>query len=177
MLKSPAACPRQYTYHVNQCCALVQVFSAVGDPARREDSAYLGHFANDGTSCLSPDTVEDYRRESTSAANTSPVWVEGCHCALQADRPIRQGEEILFSYGEGYWLSRRGHEGVGSRIRCVGTASPRRAPSERLKHALEKARPKKGQAKKKKTAASEKAKLRKKAAADASKGARARGFG
>ena len=30
------------------------VFSAVGDPARREDPAYLGHLANDGATCAPP---------------------------------------------------------------------------------------------------------------------------
>jgi len=30
------------------------VFSAVGDSARREDSAYLGHLANDGATCAPP---------------------------------------------------------------------------------------------------------------------------
>ena len=106
------------------------VFSAVGDPARREDPAYLGHLANDGATCAPPPTVavaycgcsllwllltmavayygcsystaaaavdllarcasparvEEYRSEAAAAANAVPVWVEGCHFALQAGR-------------------------------------------------------------------------------------------
>ena len=90
------------------------VFSAVGDPERRADPAYLGHLANDGAMCAqpsvavpttavatvsilavadavglrarcaSPERVEEYRSEAAAAANAVPVWVEGCHLALQA---------------------------------------------------------------------------------------------
>ena len=35
------------------------VFSAVGDPARREDPAYHGHLANDGATCAADAGGED----------------------------------------------------------------------------------------------------------------------
>lgn len=147
-------------------------FSAVGDPSRRDDPAYLGHLANDGSICLSPDGAGNYLRESAEAANAAPVWIEGCHCGLQAGRRICKGDEIVFSYGEGYWLSRSGHGGIGEDIRRLGSAS--HEPRGRLKQALQRARPKQ-QAKKQTTKAGQKAKLRKRLT-DVKKGT-ARGFG
>ena len=83
--------------------------------------------------------------------------------ALQASRPICAGEEVLYAYGEGWWLSRGGnegaHEGAGrSSILTVGAAMPPRAEGDRLRRAL-KPRPAKGASK-----AGGKAKPRKKGA-------------
>ena len=103
--------------------------------------------------------------------------------ALQASRPISTGEEVLYAYGEGWWLSRGGnegahegqHEGAGrSSIRTVGAAMPPRAEGDRLRRAL-KPRPAKGASK-----AGAKAKPRKKGAprAQPKKGAaKPKGFG
>lgn len=117
--------------------------SAVGDPTRRDDPSYLGHFVNDAATCASPDGVAAYRRDSAAAANVEAVLLEGCHFALRALRPIDADAEILASYGEGYWLSRNGHAGVGADLRRVGTAPPSRDQSARLKEALQRARPQK----------------------------------
>ena len=143
--------------------------SAVGDPSRRDDPTYLGHFANDKVVCESPNTIEDYRRESVDGANCEPILVEGCHFALQALRPISEGEELLFSYGEGYWLARNGHNGVGTDLRCIGAPPPGRVQqAERLQQALQRARPQK------KAGTGSKAKS--KAKANKSKPRAARGF-
>ena len=109
-------------------------------PARRDDPAYLGHLANDGSTCLAPARLEEYRREAAAAANAVPVWVKGCHLALQASRPIAEGEEVLYAYGEGWWLTRGGHEGVGTNIRVLGSGMAARKQSERLKSALRSSR-------------------------------------
>eukprot|EP00310_Coccolithus_braarudii_P009393 CAMPEP_0183373938 /NCGR_PEP_ID=MMETSP0164_2-20130417/112912_1 /TAXON_ID=221442 /ORGANISM="Coccolithus pelagicus ssp braarudi, Strain PLY182g" /LENGTH=279 /DNA_ID=CAMNT_0025550889 /DNA_START=84 /DNA_END=923 /DNA_ORIENTATION=- len=116
------------------------VFSAVGNPSLRDDPAYLGHLANDASTCLEPKRVDDYRREVAAAANAVPVWVEGCHLALQASKPIAEGEEVLYAYGEGWWLTRGGHEGVGANIRVVGSGMVQRTQSERLKSVLRNSR-------------------------------------
>lgn len=147
--------------------------SAVGDPSRRDDSSYLGHFANDGCMCISPDLVEAYRQESPGAANCEAVLLEGCHFALQALKPIEEGDELLFSYGEGYWLARNGHDGVGVDLRCIGTAPPTRLQMKEgalLKQALQRAR--KG-ATKKAGAGAKRAKKAKKATQQTA----SRGFG
>ena len=103
--------------------------------------------------------------------------------ALQASRPISAGEEVLYAYGEGWWLRRGGnegahegqHEGAGrSSIRTVGAAMPPRAEGDRLRRAL-KPRPAKGASK-----AGAKAKPRKKGTprAQPKKGAaKPKGFG
>ena len=83
--------------------------------------------------------------------------------ALQASRPICAGEEVLYAYGEGSWLSRGGNEGAlegagRSSILTVGAAMPPRAEGDRLRRAL-KPRPAKGASK-----AGAKAKPRKKGA-------------
>jgi hypothetical protein len=101
--------------------------------------------------------------------------------ALQASRPISAGEEVLYAYGEAWWLSRGAnegdHDGAGSGILAVGSALPPRAESDRLRRALG-PRLAKGASKK----AGAKAKLRKKGASPvqpkkgAAKGA-AKGFG
>ena len=147
--------------------------SAVGDPSRREDSSYLGHFANDASTCRSPDDIDAYRRESSSAANVEPVLLESCHFGLRALRPIDYGEEILFSYGEGYWLARNGHAGVGSDLRCIGTAAPSRDQGERLKQALKRSRPQK----KKKAGSAGKRGTKPKSKSKPESGTSSRGFG
>jgi len=88
--------------------------SVVGDPALRGDPAYLAHFCNDGATLFaSGGSVSDaerelYSRASAAAANAAQVIIEGCHHGAVALRPIAAGEEVLVSYGEGYWLSRAG---------------------------------------------------------------------
>ena len=120
--------------------------SAVGDPSRRDDPSYLGHFANDGATCASPAEVAEYQRASSVAANVEAILLEGCHFALRAVRPIAAGDEVLRSYGEGYWLARNGHVGVGTELERVGSAPSARAQSERLKQALQQSRPRKKKA-------------------------------
>ena len=136
-------------------------FSAVGDPARRDDPAYLGHFANDACSCLAPDDVERYRRESQERANAEAVVVENCHFALRATKPIAAGEEVLRSYGEGYWLARAGHAASPDELARVGAGPPTGAAAAeaQLKRAVARSRPAKrarkaggGGGRKKKTA-------------------------
>lgn len=79
--------------------------SCVGDPKRDDNAAYLGHFCNDGSMCNSQDGVSDYRMKSLACANAASVTLEGCQLATQATRAIRRNEEVLVTYGEGYWLS------------------------------------------------------------------------
>ena len=147
--------------------------SVVGDPARREDASYLGHLANDAVTCLSPEERDAYIQASTAAANVEPVLVESCHLALIASRSIPAGQEILYSYGAGYWLARRGHAGVGEDLRVIGAGPPKRpqtAESGRLRRALK--QPTAGKAKGQRPAGSRKTRVHKSA-----KKAPARGFG
>ena len=148
--------------------------SAVGDPARRDEPAYLGHLANDGSTCASPTDKETYRRDSTRAANAEPVLIESCHFALVATRSIQTDEEILFCYGEGYWLARAGHGGVGTNIKRLGASAPDLAGANdnKLSRALKQSRPRKGA----KARQPSKAKLRKQQAAAKNVKPAAKGF-
>jgi hypothetical protein len=85
----------------------------VGDPCLINDTAYLGHIANDGAILTQGDDVSRtvYSRASADAANAAFQDVhEGCHFGLFATQPIPKGREIFVSYGEGYWLSRGTNE-------------------------------------------------------------------
>ena len=79
--------------------------SCVGDPRLDDCPAYLGHFANDGSVCDSVERIGEYLEETGAAANADHVTLEGCQLGTQATRDIASGEEILVTYGEGYWLS------------------------------------------------------------------------
>ena len=141
--------------------------SAVGDPARRSEAAYLGHFANDGSTCDAPERVTEYRAASAAAANACAVVVQHCHFALQASRSIRTGEEVLLTYGEGYWLARGGHRGEGIDLQRVGAGVPNEGrPNGKLDAAVRASRQPK-LAKKAPSKAGAKAKARKQAAAAA----------
>jgi hypothetical protein len=53
--------------------------------------------------------VAAYSRLSASRANAAQLPLEGgAHFATIATRAIAAGEEVLISYGAGYWLSRAG---------------------------------------------------------------------
>lgn len=84
--------------------------SCVGDPRLGADPAYLGHFANDGSTCAVPADVAQYDASSKTAANADHVNLEGCQLATQATRPIEAGEEIFVSYGAGHWLTHSGFD-------------------------------------------------------------------
>ena len=88
--------------------------SVVGDPSRKTDPAYLGHIANDAA-CLN-DNVDAYEQTSSEGANAAHLCLEGCHFVTIATRDIEENEEILVSYGEGYWKGR----GTNSNARSAG---------------------------------------------------------
>eukprot|EP00566_Odontella_aurita_P018250 CAMPEP_0113528308 /NCGR_PEP_ID=MMETSP0015_2-20120614/1772_1 /TAXON_ID=2838 /ORGANISM="Odontella" /LENGTH=326 /DNA_ID=CAMNT_0000426825 /DNA_START=83 /DNA_END=1063 /DNA_ORIENTATION=+ /assembly_acc=CAM_ASM_000160 len=94
--------------------------SIVGDPARNSDPAYLGQLANDAA-CLRPgEDVKVYEESSAAGENAAHLSIEGCHFATVATRPIGVGEEILVSYGEGYWLSRAGVSAIDRSSKTSG---------------------------------------------------------
>ena len=109
--------------------------SLVGDPSLATDPAYCGHLCNDGASLCIDDALSSkqgstsstdgkssspqagtsdvdvaaYSRLSASRANAAQLPLEGgAHFATIATRTIAAGEEVLISYGAGYWLSRAG---------------------------------------------------------------------
>jgi len=87
--------------------------SIVGDPSRNADPAYLGHIANDAA-CLvvvgndknNNDDQGAYEHKSSAGTNAALLMLEGCHYVTIATRDIEESEEILVSYGVGYWRGR-----------------------------------------------------------------------
>lgn len=76
-----------------------------GLPLLDQDSAYLGQFANDGgrpPRCESQ--ISSYVLESYELANAMHQPLLGCHMVTVATRSIREGEEILVTYGPEYWM-------------------------------------------------------------------------
>eukprot|EP00961_Rhodomonas_salina_P160149 2156298-Rhodomonas_salina.2 len=94
--------------------------SVLGDPLLCGDAAYLGHMANDGAcpdfSKREPGTAlfdvveaekEQYDTASAARVNAELISLEGCHMVTKALKTILAGDEVFFTYGYGYWLSRR----------------------------------------------------------------------
>lgn len=69
-----------------------------------DDSAYLGHFANDGAVLpTQAKDVDTYIAESVAKANVRHDMIS-CHMVTVATRDIVKGEEIFVSYGPDYWM-------------------------------------------------------------------------
>ena len=88
--------------------------SILADPRDCYDAAYMGHVANDASSCTAPEGRNVYERESAARSNAEivPLDVEETdeeghpqvlHFALRANKAIKKSEEVLLSYGYGYW--------------------------------------------------------------------------
>lgn len=90
--------------------------SIVGDSSMIDDTAYLGHIANDGACLTDGDDKSRTLYSQRSADEANGVFrdlYQGCHMGLFSLRPIPSGEEIFVSYGEGYWLSRGSNDAYG----------------------------------------------------------------
>jgi len=93
--------------------------SIIGDPDLCSDAAYLGHMANDASSCTSPEDFEIYEKQTAAGVNAehislgtnrgSELHVDGCHVAVRAIQFITAGQEVFVSYGHGYWVTRNGY--------------------------------------------------------------------
>ena len=95
-------------------CAINDTYSVMGLPALDDDTAYLGHFANDGAGHIAlgqgdpsrgvEESIASYVIESIDTSNAMHKQVDGLHMATVATRTIAVGEEILVTYGPDYWL-------------------------------------------------------------------------
>ena len=91
-------------------------YSVLGHPSLDDNSAYYGHFANDGSSMEGMDINEELGKEaniaaylstSREAANAKHTPFIGDaplhHMVLLATRDIKANDEILVTYGADYW--------------------------------------------------------------------------
>mgnify|MGYP000102894048 FL=1 len=86
-----------------------ETVSAVGDPEKTTDGAYLGHMCNDAWKLAGrgAEAEEEYRERRGRGANAIfALFAEGSHVGVVATRNIGRGEEVYISYTGGYWLSR-----------------------------------------------------------------------
>lgn len=109
--------PPLTSYSVN----LDGVYSVIGLPGLDKDPAYYGHFANDGGYLLVAENGDDskgmeenisaYVRESKHLSNAVHELLDrgfalgGLHIVTVATKDIKEGEEILVTYGPDYWLT------------------------------------------------------------------------
>ena len=73
----------------------------VGNPALSKDPHFLAHLINDGAMCKRAEAARVYDVASLTKANSI---YDGVHKAQFSIKDIKAGEEILYSYGEEYWL-------------------------------------------------------------------------
>jgi len=91
-------------------------YSVLGHPSLDDNSAYYGHFANDGASMEGLDINEElgmedniatYLSKSREAANAKHQPFMGDaplhHMVTRATRDIKVGDEIFVTYGADYW--------------------------------------------------------------------------
>ena len=76
----------------------------LGLPSMDNDMAYAGHFANDGAQPpLGESQIASYVIASNDLSNAMHVPLEDCHMATVATRDIKEGNEVLVTYGPEYW--------------------------------------------------------------------------
>jgi SET domain-containing protein len=82
-------------------------YNIVGHPALDDDPSYMGHFINDAAKPTEDImSVQIYINVSMAKRNCVMKTVEGFVAAVVAVRDIKAGEEILMTYGAGYWTSK-----------------------------------------------------------------------
>lgn len=83
------------------------LYTVMGCPKFIDDPSYLGHIINDGAKATSDSRSHDlYYKISLSKANSMFYDVKGLHVAILATKNIPEGEEVLITYGLGYWINR-----------------------------------------------------------------------
>ncbi len=98
------------------------VYSVMGMPVLDNDPAYYGHFANDGAGHIAIQTgvddaarrgieeiISSYVSESVELSNAihGPI-ADGLHLGTFATKNIKQGEEVMVTYGPDYWMAFEG---------------------------------------------------------------------
>lgn len=82
-------------------------YTIIGCPYFKENADYLGHFINDSMKCESDaqSDIVNYVYASTSKSNCTFYRLKDLHVAIIATKNIEIDEELLTTYGPGYWDS------------------------------------------------------------------------
>jgi hypothetical protein len=80
-------------------------YSIIGLPEYDNDPTYMGHICNDGARGHKPEDKLIYDKISILKSNACFRNIYDCMMAVIALKDININEEILVTYGHGYWLT------------------------------------------------------------------------
>jgi hypothetical protein len=99
------------THYTLEVC---EKYSIMGMPSLDSYPAYHGHFANDGAGHFArkkmdsvtniEEEIAAYVNESIESSNAKHENVDGLHMVTVATKDIKEGDEILVTYGVDYWM-------------------------------------------------------------------------
>jgi len=92
---------KDYQYAINN------TYSIIGLPEINNNPAYMGHICNDGAQGHSEKDKLIYEKISVIKSNAYYKNICDCMVAIVAFRDIKVNEEILVTYGHGYWITRK----------------------------------------------------------------------
>lgn len=92
---------KDYQYAINT------TYSIIGMPEINTNTTYLGHICNDGAQGHSIKDKKIYEKISVIKSNAFYKNICDSMVAIVAIRDIQPNEEILVTYGHGYWITRK----------------------------------------------------------------------
>lgn len=92
-------------YYKGYQLSLNDEYSIIGLPEYDNDPTYMGHICNDGARGHRPEDKKIYDKISILKSNACFRNICDCMMAIVALRDISINEEILVTYGHGYWLT------------------------------------------------------------------------
>lgn len=95
-------------FFYNYLITLTENINISGSPEFNSNPTYCGHMINDGTEILPTDEsmIDDYVNSSQLASNCGFKNFNNVLFVI-ASKDIKQGEEILVTYGHNYWINDR----------------------------------------------------------------------
>ena len=92
-------------YYKGYQLSLNDEYSIIGLPEYNNDPTYMGHICNDGARGHTPEDKKIYDKISILKSNACFRNICDCMMAIVALTDICINEEILVTYGHGYWLT------------------------------------------------------------------------
>jgi len=93
-------------YYKNYQLTINDTYSIIGIPEINNNPTYLENFCNDGARGHSEKDKKIYETVSILKSNAYFKNICDCMMAITAIKDIKKDEEILVTYGHGYWISR-----------------------------------------------------------------------
>jgi len=93
-------------YYKDYQLVINDTYSGIGIPEITDNPTYMGHLCNDGARGHSLSDKKIY--ETVSVLKSNAYFKNICDCMMSviAIKDIEPNEEILVTYGHGYWISR-----------------------------------------------------------------------